>query len=230
MKFLIIAAGEGSRLRNEGFSTPKPLIKINGCPLIERLINQAIDNSFSEVCIIVNDIYPEVKTFINSKSFPIPVHLIVKSTPSSLHSFYELRHFIQDESFLLTTVDPVYKTDAFTNYLRFIKEHNGPIGIMALTRYVDDEKPLWVVTENMRIIAYQSERGDSQYVSAGFYFFTPLVVKFLELAISLNMSKMRSFQQFLIDKGEQLIGFDMGEVIDIDHLKDITAAEKILKE
>lgn len=230
MKLLIIAAGEGSRLRHEGIFTPKPLIRINGCPLIERLINMAVGHSFSEVCIIVNDIYSEVKTYINSKSFPVPIHLIVKSTPSSLHSFYELRHFVQNESFLLTTVDPVYKADAFLNYLRFIKKHNDPIGIMALTRYVDDEKPLWVVTENMKVTAYQSERGDAEYVSAGFYFFTPSVVKFLELAISLNMSKMRSFQQFLIDKGEHLIGFDMGKVIDIDHVNDINAAERLLKE
>ncbi|PKP17538.1 MAG: nucleoside-diphosphate-sugar pyrophosphorylase, partial [Bacteroidetes bacterium HGW-Bacteroidetes-22] len=47
---------------------------------------------------------------------------------------------------------------------------------------------------------------------------------------SLNMSKMRSFQQFLLDKGNLLLGFDMGKVIDIDHVNDIIAAGEMLKE
>ncbi|PKP17418.1 MAG: nucleoside-diphosphate-sugar pyrophosphorylase, partial [Bacteroidetes bacterium HGW-Bacteroidetes-22] len=177
MKLLIIAAGEGSRLRQEGVLTPKPLIEIDGIPLIERLIQQAIEHSFSEVCIIINDFYHEVKTFITTKSFQIPIQLIVRSTTSSLHSFYELRHFINNESFVLTTVDPVYKTEAFSGYLNYVDENDNPLGIMALTQYVDDEKPLWVLTDaKMSIMAYQSEQGDAVYVSAGFYFFKPEVI------------------------------------------------------
>ena len=38
MKFAIIAAGEGSRLAQEGITTPKPLIEIQGVPMIERLV------------------------------------------------------------------------------------------------------------------------------------------------------------------------------------------------
>ena len=38
MKFGIIAAGEGSRLASEGVKEPKPLITIQGVPLIERLV------------------------------------------------------------------------------------------------------------------------------------------------------------------------------------------------
>ena len=38
MKFAIIAAGEGSRLAMEGIEEPKPLIKIQGVPIIERLV------------------------------------------------------------------------------------------------------------------------------------------------------------------------------------------------
>ena len=38
MKYAIIAAGEGSRLASEGVEKPKPLVCINGEPLIDRLI------------------------------------------------------------------------------------------------------------------------------------------------------------------------------------------------
>ena len=231
MKLFIIAAGEGSRLRQEGLLTPKPLVQINGKTLIERLIDLAIRHSFSEVCIIVNDLYPELKTFFTSNSFPIPIHLVVKTTPSSLHSFYELRHFIKDESFVLTTVDPVFKVGSFGAYLDYIKAYPGADGVMAVTTYVDDEKPLWVLTDSeMKITAYQAIQGNARYVSAGIYHFNPAVVTLLEEAFAMNMHKMRAFQQHLIDHEKRLIAFDFGKVIDIDHVSDISSAEIFLSE
>ena len=37
MKYAIIAAGLGSRLQSEGVSLPKPLVKLNGEAMIDRL-------------------------------------------------------------------------------------------------------------------------------------------------------------------------------------------------
>ena len=39
MHYGIIAAGEGSRLVQEGVALPKPLVGLNGEPMIGRLIN-----------------------------------------------------------------------------------------------------------------------------------------------------------------------------------------------
>ena len=41
MKFAIIAAGDGSRLADEGITLPKPLVKVRNVPLIDRLIRIA---------------------------------------------------------------------------------------------------------------------------------------------------------------------------------------------
>ena len=38
MKFAIIAAGEGSRLSQEGVTLPKPLVRIGGEAMIDRLL------------------------------------------------------------------------------------------------------------------------------------------------------------------------------------------------
>ena len=39
MDYAIIAAGEGSRLAQEGIKWPKPLVRLNGTALIDRLID-----------------------------------------------------------------------------------------------------------------------------------------------------------------------------------------------
>lgn len=44
MDYAIIAAGEGSRLAQEGVKWPKPLVRLNGVALIDRLIDVFLKN------------------------------------------------------------------------------------------------------------------------------------------------------------------------------------------
>ena len=55
MKFAIIAAGEGSRLAAEGIDAPKPMVKVHGEHLIDRLIRVFMKNNAEEIVVICND-------------------------------------------------------------------------------------------------------------------------------------------------------------------------------
>ena len=56
MKFAIIAAGEGSRLAQEGVNVPKPLVKIKNEALIDRLIRIFMMNDAEEILVICNNL------------------------------------------------------------------------------------------------------------------------------------------------------------------------------
>ena len=58
MKYAIIAAGEGSRLAQEGVSAPKPLVQVGGECLIDRLLRIFMQNSAEEIVVICNDLTP----------------------------------------------------------------------------------------------------------------------------------------------------------------------------
>ena len=64
MRYAIIAAGEGSRLAQEGISLPKPLVKINGEAMIDRLIRIFQLNKAEEIVIIVNTLNPMTEQHI----------------------------------------------------------------------------------------------------------------------------------------------------------------------
>ncbi|MFV0330527.1 MAG: NTP transferase domain-containing protein, partial [Dysgonomonas sp.] len=55
MNYAIIAAGEGSRLAQEGVTLPKPLVKLNGTEMIRRLIDIFLKNDATSISIIVNE-------------------------------------------------------------------------------------------------------------------------------------------------------------------------------
>jgi len=63
MKCLIIAAGEGGRLRQKGES--KPLIPILGVPLIERVTRSAIEAGIDEFYVVSGYHRPEVNAFMS---------------------------------------------------------------------------------------------------------------------------------------------------------------------
>ena len=50
---IIMAAGFGSRMRPLTYQTPKPLIKVNGKPMIETIIEGLISNGISDIYIVV---------------------------------------------------------------------------------------------------------------------------------------------------------------------------------
>lgn len=72
MDYAIIAAGEGSRLAQEGVKWPKPLVRLNGVALIDRLIDVFLKNNATSISIIVNEEMTEVQDYLKALRLPIP--------------------------------------------------------------------------------------------------------------------------------------------------------------
>ena len=87
MKFGLIAAGLGSRLVSEGVEAPKPLVKVGGEPLLGRLLRIFLANGAESISLITNEEMTEVHQFLKAQELPVPLNVVIKSTPSSFHSF-----------------------------------------------------------------------------------------------------------------------------------------------
>jgi len=230
MKFAIIAAGDGSRLANEGVAIPKPLVRINNEPMIDRLIRIFIANNASSISIIVNKEMDEVYEHVCNLKPSVPLHIIHKSTPSSMHSFYELSHTLGNDRFCLTTVDTIFREDEFAQYINsFIKSETD--GLMAVTSYIDDEKPLYVETgDNMIIKGFHDENTHRfGYISGGIYCLNEKSIPVLISSIEEKMSRMRNYQRKLVERGLNLQAWQFSKIIDVDHREDIGKAESFLR-
>jgi NDP-sugar pyrophosphorylase family protein len=231
MNYAIIAAGKGRRLTQEGVATPKPSVLLNGVPLIDRLLNIFCRNGAESVSIILNESMISVREQVESAAWGVPIHWMIQSTPSSLHSFYELSRFLKGGKFCLTTVDTVFQPDAFAAFIHAFEKDTENDGLLAVTDYIDDEKPLYVsVDESTGQILdfYDTPTGNDQYISGGIYGLIPQTLTTLERCIEQNAAHMRNYQRQLIADGFKLKAHPFGKIIDIDHVKDIEAAEKWL--
>ena len=230
MNYAIIAAGEGSRLAQEGVAKPKPLVELQGEPMIGRLINVMIRCNAESISIIVNEHMSEVRQYLESLELPIPLNLVVKTTPSSMHSFWHLSKVIPEGKFCLTTVDTIFREQDFKAYIDAFEADKTHDGMWAVTPFVDDEKPLWVdVDDEMSITAFRDKRWDgAKYVSGGIYAMTDKAFDVLDQCIEQGISRMRNFQRALVDAGHHLKAYSIDKIVDVDHADDIATAEAFL--
>lgn len=239
MKFAIIAAGDGSRLAQEGVTEPKPLVKVRGERLIDRLIRIFMGNNATEIVVICNEQMSDVASHLKMiqdeglNGRHVPLRFVIKSTPSSMHSFYELRHFLRDEPFILTTVDTIFDESEFHDYVLSFQDKiaQGTDALMGVTDYIDDEKPLYVGVDNvMRINGYyDTPQADSHFISAGIYGLTASSLDILEACIEKGESRMRNFQRALVAANLRIEAFPLTKVFDIDHIEDIRKADEGVK-
>ena len=229
MRFAIIAAGEGSRLASEGVKAPKPLIEIQGVPLIERLVRIFARQGADSINIIVNEQQPETLAHIRELQKLFPINVVVKSTPSSMHSLHALSHLLRGDKFCLTTVDTLFHEEEFAEYIKTFKESDGD-GIMAVTDYIDDEKPLYVDTDSQLDITAFCDKPteNSRYISGGIYGLTPKALDILDECMAEGIERMRNFQRRLVDGGMRLKAYPFTKIIDIDHAEDIAKAERFI--
>lgn len=243
MKFAILAAGEGSRLAQEGVELPKPLVKINGEAMIDRLIRIFKDNGAEEIVIITNNLTPLTQNHLRDlQTKDESIKLIVKTTPSSMHSFYELKPLIGNGKFCLTTVDTIFREKEFGEYIDAFKAYEGD-GMMAVTDYIDDEKPLYISTDaemnitgfhdSLENFAASEPRKDGKsvckYISGGIYCLNEKAFTTLDKCINSGMSRMRNFQRQLVFDGLKLKAYQLSKILDVDHASDIEKAESFLK-
>jgi NDP-sugar pyrophosphorylase family protein len=225
MRFGIISAGEGSRLASEGFSQPKPLVPICGVPMIERLVRIMNNCGADKIAVIVNGENPETVSLLKS----LPVDLVVKKTPTPMHSLMELAPYLEGDRFCVTTVDTVFSESRFR--LMMDEFSASPFdGLMGVTSLIDDEKPLYVGTDSeMMITGFHDSQDECRYVSAGIYALKPQVLDVLRGCLESGQTRMRYFQRQLLEAGMRLKAFDMGQVVDVDHVSDVARAQEIAK-
>jgi len=93
MKAMILAAGQGTRLKPLTDHIPKPLVRFNGVPLLEIIINRLFVSGIDEIVINIHHMADQVLEFLKKKDY------------------YNGRVIISDEPFLLHNVDVLTSLD-----------------------------------------------------------------------------------------------------------------------
>ncbi|MBF0101277.1 MAG: phosphotransferase [Desulfobacterales bacterium] len=130
MKTLILAAGYGTRLLPYTNYTPKPLFTIAGRPILHRLIDQLYESGCHEIILNVHHLHEKIQSYIQSQSFPIPVHLShepeILGTGGAIQQVFS---FWDEHPFMVINGD-VFTNINFKTVYDFHLSHNDPVTLV----------------------------------------------------------------------------------------------------
>jgi NDP-sugar pyrophosphorylase family protein len=219
----IIAAGEGSRLRQAGWIVPKPMVPVAGVPLIESAIRNFIAAGITRLTIIVNEQERDCAAWVRTRFPELDLHLIVKTTASSLESFREVAGGPGAGRMLVSTVDAWCRAADFARFVESAQRRPREATVLAVTPLVDDEKPLGAMLDvDGRVTALGVE--SPALVTAGVYLDSERARR---LEPPPRLGRLREHLAWLLDSGEPMYGDVIETVVDVDRPEDVALAEAL---
>jgi len=219
----VIAAGEGSRLKDLG--VPKPLVEIGGTPLIAHVLENFEAAGIASAAVIFNESERDCEAFVRERFPRLVTSIRIKSTRSSLESYREILAAAPPGRLLVSTVDAFCPRKDFVRFVRRAEALPADATVLAVTRYVHDEKPLWVNLargHEGRVSAIGGSRGDA--VTAGIYVFPENVRR---LAWPADLGRLREYLAWLAREDHPIEALEIEKVVDVDRAEDVAAAEEL---
>lgn len=137
MKTVIMAGGKGTRISSLFSDIPKPMIKIEGIPVLEREIECLRSQGFDDIIITVSHLSDVIIDYfgdgskispVTGKPFGVRIEYFVEEKPlGNAGALFKFRNKLSDE-FLLLNADAVFDID-FNRFVDFHRSHHGLVSI-----------------------------------------------------------------------------------------------------
>jgi NDP-sugar pyrophosphorylase family protein len=100
MKCVILASGKGVRMGSLTKKTPKPMLKVNGSPIIDYVLD-SLPDEIDQIIIVVKYLGNQIKKYIGKEYHGKRVRYVTGSYKGNAYSFLATRKYLKNERFLL---------------------------------------------------------------------------------------------------------------------------------
>lgn len=173
MKAIILAAGQGTRLRPVTLTMPKPLVPVANKRLIEYAIDTIKGAGIQEIGIVVNSLEsPIVKFFGEGERLGVKLEYIVQEEQRGLaHAANLCKDFVGDEPFAMFLGDNIFQ-DKMADLIRNFPNTNADASIV-LTEVSDPSRFGIAVVEEGQInrVIEKPKQPPSNLAIVGVYLF-----------------------------------------------------------
>lgn len=182
MKTVIMAGGKGTRISSVASDIPKPMIKIEGKPVLEWEIDSLREQGFTDIILTVSHMADQIIDYFGDGSkFGVCIQYFNEETPlGNAGALFKLRDQLEDD-FLLLNADAIFDVD----FNRFVDFHRSKGGLVTLFTHpnshpydsgvlIADENgsvERWLTKEDARPQWYRNR------VNAGLHVINPAVLE-----------------------------------------------------
>ena len=178
MKVVILAGGFGSRISEYTKTVPKPMIRINGKPLIYYIMKQYAKYGFKEFYIALGYKGEIIKKYFKENSFGWKVNLVNTGLKTMTGGrLKRLKKFLNDETFMLTYGDGLSNVDL----KKLIKFHKNNKKLATMTA-VRPPARFGAIKFKGNKVSYFKEKSklNEGWINGGFFVIEPDFLKLIK--------------------------------------------------
>ncbi|MEI6044737.1 MAG: mannose-1-phosphate guanyltransferase [Chloroflexota bacterium] len=223
MKAVVMAGGEGSRLRPLTIGRPKPMVPMLNQPVMGHIIDLLKKHGITDIIITLQYRAEDIQEhFRDGKDIGCNIRYSVEEIPLGTAGSVKLAEDWLDETFIVISGDALTDFD-LTSIIRYHNEHHS-MATLTLTR-VDNplEYGVVILEEDGRVRQFQEKPswGEvfSDTVNTGIYVLDPQIFKYFGKGIPFDFSQQ--LFPLLLEKGEPIYGYvaagywsDVGSITD----------------
>ncbi len=222
-KVVIMAGGEGKRLRPLTKTCPKPMLPVQGKPMLEILLERCKEAGLVKFYFSVNYLKQQIiDHFGDGSRWGVDIHYLKETQPLGTAGALSLLPEIPEDPVLVLNGDVLTQVP-FPALLRFHQEHQAVATICV--REHETVIPYGVVrTEGTLMVALEEKPTLTNYVNAGVYVLSPQVWKHLNREEACDMPELlESLQQ----SNQPIHVFPIHEYwLDVGHLETLERAHQ----
>lgn len=214
IRAVVMAGGEGSRLRPITSNRPKPLVPIVNRPIMEHILGLLVRHGVTDVVATLHYLANEIRAhFGDGSDFGVNLSYSVEEKPlGTAGSVKNAEEFLRDGTFLILSGDALTDCD-LSKALAFHREKKS-LATLVLYRVASPLDFGVVITDDEgRIVRFLEKPGWSEVfsdtVNTGIYILEPEVFDCMERDRRYDWSQ--DIFPKLLEEGKPLYGYVMGE-------------------
>lgn len=224
---VLMAGGEGKRLRPLTENTPKPLLKVGDKPIIEYNIDRLANVGIENIYLSINYLGEQIEEgFGNGSSKNIHIEYIREHKPLGTIGSVLLVEKFEHEEILVMNSDLLTNID-FADFYKTYKESEADMAVAATTYHVDVPYAVLESDENQKVRKLKEKPRYTYFSNAGIYI---IKKKLLNMIPPDQFYDITDFMEKVIEMDYTLITYPInGYWLDIGNHADFRKAQEDIK-
>ena len=209
MKVVVMAGGRGTRITELFPDIPKPLIPVDGVPILEREIRSLASQGFKDLILTVGYLADKIMAYFGDGSqFGVIIDYFVEETPlGNAGALFQLKDKLGEEPFFLLNADAAFDVD-FNRMLDYHKEHEGLVTLFTHPNSHPYDSGLIIADKDGRVEKWLSKEDErpqwySNKVNAGLHLIDPKVIE--QSLKTLDIDPTTGFPKGKVDLDRQIL-------------------------
>jgi NDP-sugar pyrophosphorylase family protein len=181
---IILAGGEGVKMRPVTYEIPKPMIPVKGCPLMEYTVNLLKQAGIQSVLVAIGPKGDTIRNhFGDGDKYGVEIIYSEEKKPLGTAGPLKLAtNLLKKEAFFVIYGDILAEID-LSDMVEFHKQHQG-LATMALTSVVESQEYGVVQLDGQRVTGFTDSSSflkdpKARLTNAGIYIFEPEILKLI---------------------------------------------------